>query len=131
MIRKYLFIALAMLPLLVCSQDKRTIIVPVAPRIAIQGNNYHHHNPVSKLVRYITSPFRFVERMFCKERNFTGRIYDRVTYRLPLIEGRERIIMNRQIIRLPHQRFLLEEKGNRIIIEKNGRRIYINRARRI
>jgi hypothetical protein len=131
MIRKFLFIALAMLPLLVLSQDKRTIVIPGHTRIVIPGNNSYHHNPVSELVRHITSPFRFVQRIFCKERNFADRIYDRVTYRLPFIINDERIILNKHIITLPHQKFSIEEKGNNIIIEKNGRTIYISRDRRI
>ena len=127
MIRKFLLIALAILPLLVFSQGKRTIIIPGHTRIVIPGNNYYHHDPVSGLVRYLTSPFRFVERIFCKQRNFP----DRVSYRLPLIINDERIILNKHIITLPRQKFLLEEKGNDIIIEKNGRTIYIKRDRRI
>jgi hypothetical protein len=130
MIRKLLFATLLILPLLLSAQ--KTAIIPGNSRIVIAGSSYHHStNPVSELVRHITSPFRFVERLFCKQRNFADRIYDRVTYRLPLIINDERIILNKHIITLPQQIFSIENNGNQIIIEKNGRTIYINRQRRI
>jgi hypothetical protein len=132
MTRKYLLIALVILPAIVFSQERRTIVI---------SGNYGstHHRSFCEVFTHLTS-LDFVKNILHPRGNFLHELRDRIPFtknsrsdlvysypRLLNFDDSKILLPNRNVLIIPDRKIFFNENRNVIILKKTGRTIYINR----